>query len=92
MSAYDDLVRNRTTPAQVLDAMAMGAKPDSDDRNLFTLLARLFRRQRDELEDASREINEAWSALGELNRPHLELSEAITSRLRELEQIEEESI
>lgn len=92
MSAYDNLIRNRITPGQVLDAMAMGAKPDSDDRNLFALLARLFRRQRDDLEDTRQEINEAWDALGGLNRPHLTLSEAITSRLREIETVEEESI
>lgn len=85
MSLYNDLVRQNVLPSQALDAMAMGAKPESDDRKLFLLLARLVRSQLQDLHDAEREVDDAWKALGNLNRGHLTLDEAINSRLRELE-------
>jgi hypothetical protein len=50
--------------------MAMGAKPESDDRELFLLLARLVRSQLQDLYDAQQEVDDAWKALGNLNRGH----------------------
>lgn len=85
MSTRDDLIHGRLTPAQVLDAMAAGAKPGSSDREMFETLAWLVRRQAQDLHDCEQIISDAWDALGHRNRDHLTLEEAILQQLREAE-------
>lgn len=86
MSLYDEIFHGRTSVPNALDAMAMGAKPGSDDRELFFLMARKVRRLMQELGDARDDVAAAWDALGTRRQDRfLSLGESISAALREID-------
>ena len=79
---YDALINKRTTPALILDSMALGTK-NVEEKRVFELMARMYRDLNREKYEYKEEINKAWEAIGFYNQNHLSLPEAISARLRD---------
>ena len=79
---FDELMANRTTPALILDSMALATK-DPEEKRVFRLMAKMYRDLNKEKYEYKEEVKDAWKALGYYNHDHLSLSEAVSAKLRD---------